>query len=395
MAVLIGTAVPAFVVATVQARRATLPAAAWIVAPLVAAGLQLFCVSLAVSSSNPIGAAVFCALFLFTTVYQGQLHRSTLSEPILLPGVLLAGGTGLLLAPTDQHEGLLLIVVPAALFGHLMLGTRTLAADRTRRESESLRAAIQAQIEEDHAQLSVRLADVLGANHDLGNAISIAALSASSLKSMLKRSGHLAPEEAAERLEQLEGAMHRIRQIVETNRRARLSHQTSSVASASAASTIHRIVGSLGDRFPRVKLSAQLARGVDGVRVSGGEVSLHRVLENLVINACEGDSQQTASEVTIILHEVPATHEAVITVRDNGPGFLPEQLERSITGFDTTKPHGTGLGLYTSERLIRASGGMITRRNHPEGGAEVEVRLPLANESDAGSVEQVEDDAAA
>jgi signal transduction histidine kinase len=74
---------------------------------------------------------------------------------------------------------------------------------------------------------------------------------------------------------------------------------------------------------------------------------------------------------------------AVLTIRDFGPGMA----ESDIT--DVFQPHvrldyaqemnakGSGLGLSITRSVIRAHGGDITLRNHPEGGLEVQVQLPL------------------
>jgi two-component system sensor histidine kinase KdpD len=39
---------------------------------------------------------------------------------------------------------------------------------------------------------------------------------------------------------------------------------------------------------------------------------------------------------------------------------------------------GTGLGLAITQGFVRAQGGEVTARTHPEGGAEFEVQIPVA-----------------
>lgn len=63
-------------------------------------------------------------------------------------------------------------------------------------------------------------------------------------------------------------------------------------------------------------------------------------------------------------------------ISDDGPGFPPERLAVPIQGLSSTKPQATGLGLYTSECLVRASGGRLERQNGPAGGAVLRVLLP-------------------
>lgn len=71
-----------------------------------------------------------------------------------------------------------------------------------------------------------------------------------------------------------------------------------------------------------------------------------------------------------------AEGEATITIRDRGPGFASEALERAQDLFYTTRPEALGLGLPFARRTIESFGGSIRIANHPEGGGIVTVRLP-------------------
>jgi len=74
---------------------------------------------------------------------------------------------------------------------------------------------------------------------------------------------------------------------------------------------------------------------------------------------------------------------AWLILRDFGPGVAESDIEKVF------QPHvrldyaaqvnakGTGLGLSISRNVIRAHGGEIELRNHPQGGLEVRVQLPL------------------
>jgi C4-dicarboxylate-specific signal transduction histidine kinase len=112
------------------------------------------------------------------------------------------------------------------------------------------------------------------------------------------------------------------------------------------------------------------------VSLRGGAESLRRILDNLLVNACEGDGAGAARAVVLSVTPVGSTVE--IAVRDDGPGFRPELLASPPRPFATTKPGGTGLGLYTAARLVAASGGSLRRENAPGGGAVVTLRLPAA-----------------
>ncbi|HSP77030.1 MAG TPA: ATP-binding protein, partial [Myxococcaceae bacterium] len=110
--------------------------------------------------------------------------------------------------------------------------------------------------------------------------------------------------------------------------------------------------------------------------VRGGVTTLRRVMENLVLNACEGDGTRSAERVRIQARTERYSGRLEVLIADDGPGFPAEKLAAPIEGLSTTKPHGTGLGLYTAECLIRASGGTLERQNPSTGGALVRLLLP-------------------
>jgi hypothetical protein len=80
-----------------------------------------------------------------------------------------------------------------------------------------------------------------------------------------------------------------------------------------------------------------------------------------------------------------------ITVRDHGPGFPPEFIPHAFERFsraDTSRARaegGAGLGLAIVRAIVRAHGGGVSVRNHPAGGAVVELRLPRHDLQRAGS----------
>jgi signal transduction histidine kinase len=69
-----------------------------------------------------------------------------------------------------------------------------------------------------------------------------------------------------------------------------------------------------------------------------------------------------------------------LTVEDRGPGFRDEDLPRAFDRFwraPDAPPGGTGLGLSIAAWIAERHGGSITAANRPDGGARLEVRLPL------------------
>ncbi len=111
---------------------------------------------------------------------------------------------------------------------------------------------------------------------------------------------------------------------------------------------------------------------------------LGRALHNLIANArAHGHPAEEPLEVSISY----ADQNAVVAVRDRGPGFSAEILPRAFEPFvraDVARtmvagqPSSTGLGLALVKRIIEAHGGTVFARNRDGGGAEVGFHLPVA-----------------
>lgn len=65
-----------------------------------------------------------------------------------------------------------------------------------------------------------------------------------------------------------------------------------------------------------------------------------------------------------------------ITVEDNGRGIASEMKEKVFDPFFTTRPDGTGLGLYNCHKIVEAHHGSILIEDAASGGTKVTVLLP-------------------
>jgi signal transduction histidine kinase len=100
---------------------------------------------------------------------------------------------------------------------------------------------------------------------------------------------------------------------------------------------------------------------------------LYQAFLNILINAV-----QAMPDGGVIFIDVRGNHEAVdITVTDDGEGISEDLLEKIWDPFFTTKDMGTGLGLKIVKNIIDLHNGQIRIRNRSEGGARVNIQLPL------------------
>ena len=67
-----------------------------------------------------------------------------------------------------------------------------------------------------------------------------------------------------------------------------------------------------------------------------------------------------------------------LSVRDNGPGISPENLNQVFNAFFTTKDAGAGmgLGLTIAQRVARALGGAINVQSELGAGTVFTLRVP-------------------
>ena len=71
-----------------------------------------------------------------------------------------------------------------------------------------------------------------------------------------------------------------------------------------------------------------------------------------------------------------------IAIQDTGPGISPEVGKRLYEQFFTTKPQGTGLGLYISRQIIEEHGGTLRWESAPGAGTTFTATLPIKRTQD-------------
>ncbi len=115
--------------------------------------------------------------------------------------------------------------------------------------------------------------------------------------------------------------------------------------------------------------------------VLGDATQLRQIIHNLLRNA--EDALEGREDSRILIQTETAGRQAKLTIADNGPGFPVELLPRIFEPYVTTKARGTGLGLPIVKKIIEEHLGTIEISNAPEGGARVDIRLPLVKAEEA------------
>jgi two-component system sensor histidine kinase KdpD len=115
--------------------------------------------------------------------------------------------------------------------------------------------------------------------------------------------------------------------------------------------------------------------------VSGDEGYLEQVLRNLLSNAAKYGGR---GRVQVTLEHVG--EEVRMSVRDDGGGFEAGAESRVFELFyrapgSARVAPGAGIGLYAVRALARAMNGRVWARNHPDGGGEVTIAVPVLDAS--------------
>ncbi|MCC7207353.1 MAG: response regulator [Anaerolineae bacterium] len=212
----------------------------------------------------------------------------------------------------------------------------------------------------------------VGLRHELGNMATAIKLNLEVINDR-----NLAPDELRENLDDLQATVDdlvallaRFKEYPDPGRVAEPIDLRDTISSAVDAAQ--------GRPAPRVPIHVDLPD--DELIVYGAPSELSRALLHLLENAMEA-AWQTGGQVYL-----SARHHGesvALTISDDGPGFSKSILDRPFIPNNTTKTregflHGLGLGLFITRMVISLHGGEITLANRAEGGARVQILLPLA-----------------
>jgi signal transduction histidine kinase len=217
--------------------------------------------------------------------------------------------------------------------------------ERQRLEREAQRAH--------HFAMLGRLA--AGLAHEIRNPLGAVFLHVDLLAEAFRHPTPESPEHIAESLTELQTQLARLKDLVED------------YLTLVRVSGIERTMQDVGEAIQACIVEWQKLAKPQGVmlQVEGlqdlGSVAFHpstlcRALLNLVQNAL--DAMPQGGTLTV-RGQRSATH-VQIQVQDTGSGIEPEQLTQIFEPLYTTKPGGTGLGLYIVREIVAAHGGHVT-----------------------------------
>ena len=92
------------------------------------------------------------------------------------------------------------------------------------------------------------------------------------------------------------------------------------------------------------------------------KVRIFEVISNLLSNAIKFTAKSDERKITVNVEKRDT--DAIVNIKDTGPGIEPEVLPKLFSKFVTNTPGGTGVGLFISKNIIEAHGGKIWAENN-------------------------------
>ncbi|MEX0715106.1 MAG: ATP-binding protein [Planctomycetaceae bacterium] len=231
--------------------------------------------------------------------------------------------------------------------------------ERTRELQESQALVVQ---QEKQAAFGLLAA---GIAHEVGNPLA----AISSLVQMLQRRHE--EDYTRERLQMVDDQLRRIqrtlRELVDFSRPA---------ATERTRCDIHELIEaalSIAKYYKRKKGKTIVTNYADDLpRVRVVRDQFVQVFLNLVLNALDATAEGGEIEIATAF-EAGRIH---VAIRDDGHGIAAADRERIFQPYFTTKPTGTGLGLFVCRRIVEQAGGGIELTETSPRGTTFEVEIP-------------------
>ena len=207
--------------------------------------------------------------------------------------------------------------------------------------------------------------------HEIRNPLSSLDIHLHLLEEDLADGAPRSKEQLADRFGIIHGELHRLENLVKQFLRL-AGPSAIELTSVDVGKTIDHVCELLGPEASTrsIELAADIPAGLPPLQADPDQ--LIQALLNLVINAVQAVDQNGRVEVRAKLE----AELFVVEVQDSGPGIPTEKLTTIFEPYYTTKPEGTGIGLWIAQQIVVAHGGTILAANAPGGGAVFAVNLP-------------------
>jgi signal transduction histidine kinase len=141
---------------------------------------------------------------------------------------------------------------------------------------------------------------------------------------------------------------------------------------------ILELVGLIQSEMVKNGVTARMELAEFLPHIQGDRVQLQQVILNLMINSIQAMSDLAGRERELhVTTELIASEGVRVGVRDSGPGFSAENLQRLFAPFYTTKPSGMGMGLSICRSIVEDHGGRLWASRIDPQGALFQFTIPV------------------
>lgn len=155
---------------------------------------------------------------------------------------------------------------------------------------------------------------------------------------------------------------------------------------------VRQVVDSLQTLARDREVKIEIVPSKEALVVLGDRDELIRVFENLVENALKYGASGKRVDITLTRGVMPdGRPEALVAVRDYGPGIAAEHVPRLTERFyrvdvsESRAQGGTGLGLALVKHILNRHGGRLTIDSKLGSGATFTVKLPVSTSQNTKS----------
>jgi C4-dicarboxylate-specific signal transduction histidine kinase len=244
-------------------------------------------------------------------------------------------------------------------------------------------AATIEQLKETEVQLvhSEKLASLgrltAGIIHEINNPLNFTTVALRELRTKAESLDIEEKPEFQEILQDIEGGINRIVRIV-SDLRTFSQPRTSRLESVRVIEVMNSALRFVSHEWrDRVRIEKDIP---EDYTIWANPNQVTQVLVNLLQNALDALKKKSFSDAvpTIWLRASVEDSENVITVRDNGEGIAPEDIDKIFDPFFTTKDvgEGMGLGLSICYRIMKQYGGRIQVQSERNAYSEFVLRFP-------------------
>lgn len=282
---------------------------------------------------------------------------SLFSKPLALPFDYQRGFASLYV------QGMLICFILNAL---LLVTFITRISSNLRSGAAKLAGLRQRAAEEEHIVRMGLLAS--GAAHELGTPLATLAVILGDWRRMKEFSSNA---ELLEEIGEMQTQLQRCKSIVS----GILLSAGEARGESSVKTTINTFLGDLADEWRASRPVAEFS--YDNLIEQDLPVVFDSALKQMICNVL--DNALEASPEWLSMEARCADGSLSLVITDAGPGFASEILEQFGKPYNSSKGRpGGGLGLFLAVNVARTLGGNVHVRNRPQGGAVVELSLPLS-----------------